>query len=97
MKAVWGDASTELSAWRGNIISADEDERGSHPLSVIRITTRFNSWWDCAGEAIPCAMAAMIHDESIFPTSPTLTTVVLLVVGVAAISSMLFQVGPFHS
>jgi putative membrane protein len=38
----------------------------------------------------------LIHGESRFPTSLTLiTALILLVIGVAAIVSMLFQVGPF--
>jgi putative membrane protein len=38
----------------------------------------------------------LLHGESIFPVSLTLiTAVVLLIIGVAAIVSMLFQVGPF--
>ncbi|WP_246776792.1 YidH family protein [Microvirga sp. VF16] len=40
--------------------------------------------------------AGLVHAESRFPPSLTLiTAIVLLVVGVAAIVSMLFQVGPF--
>jgi putative membrane protein len=38
----------------------------------------------------------LIHGESVFPVSLTLVTaVVLLIIGVAAIVSMAFQVGPF--
>jgi putative membrane protein len=38
----------------------------------------------------------LIHGESLFPVSLTLiTAAVLLVIGVAAIVSMVFQVGPF--
>jgi putative membrane protein len=38
----------------------------------------------------------LLHGESIFPVSLTLiTALVLLVIGVAAIVSMMFQVGPF--
>jgi len=38
----------------------------------------------------------VIHGESHFPLSLTLVTaVVLLLIGVAAIVSMLFQIGPF--
>jgi putative membrane protein len=38
----------------------------------------------------------LLHGESIFPLSLTLiTAVVLLIIGVAAIVSMMFQVGPF--
>ena len=38
----------------------------------------------------------LLHGESIFPVSLTLiTAVVLLIIGVAAIVSMMFQVGPF--
>ena len=38
----------------------------------------------------------LIHGQSRFPTSLTLiTAVVLLIIGVAAIVSMLFQIGPF--
>jgi putative membrane protein len=40
--------------------------------------------------------AGLIHGESSFPVSLTLVTaIVLLFVGIAAIVSMLFQVGPF--
>ena len=40
--------------------------------------------------------AGLIHGESHFPVSLTLiTAVILLMIGVAAIVSMLFQVGPF--
>jgi putative membrane protein len=40
--------------------------------------------------------AGLIHGESKFPPSLTLVTaVILLVIGIAAISSMLFQIGPF--
>jgi putative membrane protein len=40
--------------------------------------------------------AGLVHCESHFPVSLTLiTAVVLLVIGVAAIVSMIFQVGPF--
>ena len=40
--------------------------------------------------------AGLVHGESRFPASLTLiTAVVLLVIGVAAIVSMVFQVGPF--
>jgi putative membrane protein len=40
--------------------------------------------------------AGLVHGESRFPVSLTLiTAVVLLVIGVAAIVSMVFQVGPF--
>jgi putative membrane protein len=42
------------------------------------------------------AAAGLVHAESHFPLSLTLiTAVVLLVIGVAAIVSMVFQVGPF--
>ena len=38
----------------------------------------------------------LLHGESIFPVSLTLiTALVLLIIGVAAIVSMIFQVGPF--
>ena len=38
----------------------------------------------------------LLHGESIFPLSLTLiTALVLLIIGVAAIVSMMFQVGPF--
>jgi putative membrane protein len=38
----------------------------------------------------------LVHGESVFPVSLTLiTAVVLLIIGVAAIVSMAFQVGPF--
>ncbi|MBQ0822129.1 DUF202 domain-containing protein [Microvirga sp. HBU67558] len=38
----------------------------------------------------------LIHGESHFPVSLTLiTAIVLLIIGVAAVISMLFQVGPF--
>jgi putative membrane protein len=38
----------------------------------------------------------LLHGESVFPVSLTLiTAVVLLIIGVAAIVSMMFQVGPF--
>jgi putative membrane protein len=40
--------------------------------------------------------ASLIHGESRFPPSLTLfTAVILLVIGIAAIVSMLFQIGPF--
>jgi putative membrane protein len=40
--------------------------------------------------------AGLIHGESHFPVSLTLiTAIVLLVIGVVAIVSMIFQVGPF--
>ncbi|MFL5206081.1 MAG: YidH family protein, partial [Microvirga sp.] len=40
--------------------------------------------------------AGLVHGESHFPVSLTLiTAVVLLVIGVVAIISMIFQVGPF--
>ena len=40
--------------------------------------------------------AGLIHGESSFPVSLTLiTAVILLFIGIAAIVSMLFQVGPF--
>ena len=40
--------------------------------------------------------AGLVHGESHFPVSLTLVTaVVLLVIGVAAVVSMVFQVGPF--
>jgi putative membrane protein len=40
--------------------------------------------------------AGLIHGESRFPPSLTLiTAVILLVIGIAAIVSMLFQIGPF--
>jgi putative membrane protein len=39
----------------------------------------------------------LIHGESGFPVSMTLiTALILLVIGVAAILSMAFQVGPFE-
>jgi inner membrane protein YidH len=42
------------------------------------------------------AEAALIHAESSFPVSLTLiTAAILLFIGIAAIVSMLFQVGPF--
>jgi len=38
----------------------------------------------------------LVHAESVFPTSLTLiTAVILLIIGVAAIVSMLFHIGPF--
>jgi putative membrane protein len=41
--------------------------------------------------------AGLVHAESIFPASFTLiTAIVLLLIGVFAIISMLFQVGPFE-
>ncbi len=41
--------------------------------------------------------AGLIHGESKFPPSLTLVTaVVLLIIGVAAITSMVFRVGPFN-
>ncbi len=40
--------------------------------------------------------AGLVHGESRFPTSLTLiTAVALLLIGIAAIVSMLFQIGPF--
>jgi putative membrane protein len=43
------------------------------------------------------ATSGLVHGESRFPPSFTLiTAVVLLLIGVAAIVSMLFQVGPFR-
>jgi putative membrane protein len=40
--------------------------------------------------------AGLIHGESKFPPSLTLiTAVLLLLIGIAAIASMVFQVGPF--
>ena len=40
--------------------------------------------------------AGLIHGESRFPPSLTLiTAVLLLVIGVVAIVSMVFQIGPF--
>lgn len=44
------------------------------------------------------AMAALglVHAESVFPPSMTLVTaVVLLLIGICAVISMIFQVGPF--
>ncbi|MCO5063458.1 MAG: DUF202 domain-containing protein [Rhizobiaceae bacterium] len=42
--------------------------------------------------------AGLIHGESVFPPSLTLiTAVLLLIIGMAAISSMIFNVGPFNS
>ena len=42
------------------------------------------------------AAAGLIHAESKFPTSMTLITAfILLLIGIAAIISMVFQVGPF--
>jgi putative membrane protein len=39
----------------------------------------------------------LIHGESIFPVSFTLVTaLILLLIGVAAIMSMVFHVGPFE-
>ncbi len=39
----------------------------------------------------------LIHGESVFPASLTLiTAIVLLIIGVAAILSMVYQVGPFE-
>jgi putative membrane protein len=41
--------------------------------------------------------AGLIHGESRFPTSLTLiTALVLLLIGIAAIVSMIFQIGPFN-
>jgi len=38
----------------------------------------------------------LIHAQSVFPASLTLiTAIVLLVIGIAAIGSMVFHVGPF--
>jgi putative membrane protein len=49
------------------------------------------------GEREAMRDAGLVHAQSHFPVSLTLiTAVVLLVVGVAAIVSMLFQVGPFN-
>jgi putative membrane protein len=48
---------------------------------------------------IRTSMAAdnLIHGESVFPISLTLiTAVILLAIGIAAIASMVFQVGPFE-
>ena len=43
------------------------------------------------------AEEGLVHGESVFPVSLTLiTATVLLVIGVAAIVSMVFQVGPFN-
>jgi putative membrane protein len=40
--------------------------------------------------------AGLIHGKSRFPVSLTLiTAVILLLVGIAAIVSMIFQIGPF--
>jgi putative membrane protein len=40
--------------------------------------------------------AGLVHGESIFPPSLTLiTAVILLLIGIAAIVSMVFQTGPF--
>jgi hypothetical protein len=40
--------------------------------------------------------AGLIHGESRFPPSLTLiTAVILLIIGIAAIISMVFQIGPF--
>ena len=41
--------------------------------------------------------AGLIHGESVFPPSLTLVTaVILLLIGIAAIVSMIFQIGPFN-
>src|SRR5262245_48456505 len=49
------------------------------------------------GEREAMRDAGLVHAQSHFPVSLTLiTAVVLLVVGVAAIVSMFFQVGPFN-
>jgi putative membrane protein len=48
------------------------------------------------GERKTMKAAGLIHAESHFPPSFTLiTAVVLFLIGIAAISSMVFQVGPF--
>jgi putative membrane protein len=40
--------------------------------------------------------AGLVHGESKFPPSLTLiTAMILLLIGIAAIVSMIFQVGPF--
>lgn len=40
--------------------------------------------------------AGLVHGESHFPVSLTLiTAVLLLLIGIAAITSMVFQIGPF--
>jgi putative membrane protein len=44
----------------------------------------------------PMTEEELIHGESVFPVSLTLITAMLpLVIGLAAIVSMVFQVGPF--
>lgn len=48
-------------------------------------------------ERIAMRTAGLIHGQSVFPPSLTLiTALVLLAVGVTAIVSMVFRVGPFH-
>jgi putative membrane protein len=49
------------------------------------------------GEREAMRAAGLVHGESTFPLSLTfLTAILLLLIGIAAIMSLVFNVGPFH-
>lgn len=52
--------------------------------------------WGLREERKAMVAAGLVHGESHFPVSLTLiTAVLLLLIGIAAITSMVFQIGPF--
>jgi putative membrane protein len=65
-------------------------------MLVIGIVYHIQFMVSLRHERVAMKAAGLVHGESHFPVSLTLiTATVLLVIGVAAIVSMIFQVGPF--
>lgn len=65
-------------------------------MLVIGIVYHVQFMVGLRGERTAMKAAGLVHAESRFPPSLTLiTAMVLLVIGIAAIISMVFQVGPF--
>lgn len=66
-------------------------------MLVIGIAYHINFMQGLRAERDAMTQAGLIHGESHFPVSLTLiTAVILLLIGVMAIVSMVFQVGPFN-
>lgn len=65
-------------------------------MLVMGLIYHVQFMWGLREERNRMREAGLVHGESVFPPSLTLiTAVILLLIGVAAIVSMIFQIGPF--
>ena len=89
------DAGTSPTP-RRRAISASPWSRSASSMLVVGIVYHVQFMFGLREERKAMTAAGLIHGESRFPLSFTLmTALLLLVIGIAAIMSMVFQIGPF--